>query len=74
MLREEKNIILSILIDIQGYELEALKGMEKQLKYVDQIYLEVNFRQVYRNCSELKEIDKVLKKFNFYRVGMYRTN
>ncbi len=69
--REEYNFIN---IDIQGYELEALKGMEKQLKYVDQIYLEVNFRQVYRNCSELKEIDKFLKKFNFYRVGMYRTN
>tara|TARA_B100000941_G_C28456914_1_gene528467 strand:+ start:788 stop:1225 length:438 start_codon:yes stop_codon:yes gene_type:complete len=44
-------------IDIQGYELEALKGMIKQLKYIDYLYLEVNFRQVYKNCSELKDID-----------------
>ena len=63
-----------INIDTQGYELEALKGMKKQLKYVDYLYLEVNFRQVYKNCPELKEIDQFLKKYNFQRVGMFRTN
>ena len=46
-----------INIDTQGYELEALKGMKKQLKYVDYLYLEVNFRQVYKNCPELDEVD-----------------
>ena len=60
-------------IDIQGYELEALKGMERQLKYIDYIYLEVNYRQVYKKCSELKDIDKFLNKFNFKRVGMKKT-
>ena len=49
-------------IDIQGYELEALKGMVKQFKYVDYLYLEVNFREVYKNCSSLKDIDNFLKK------------
>ena len=61
-------------IDIQGYELEALKGMVNQLKYVDYLYLEVNFNEVYKNCPLLKDIDNFLKKYNFKRVGMYRTN
>lgn len=62
-----------INIDIQGFELEALKGMLKHLKKVEYIYLEVNFREVYQNCSQLKDIDKFLLNYNFERVGMYRT-
>ena len=34
-----------INIDIQGYELEALKGMPNQLKIAEYIYLEVNLRR-----------------------------
>ena len=71
----KNNKIFNFLnIDIQGYELEALKGMKKQLEYVDYLYLEVNFRQVYKNCSELNEVDEFLKKYNFQRVAIYRTN
>mgnify|MGYP001301683547 CR=1 FL=1 len=62
-----------INIDIQGYELEALKGMRKQIKFADYIYLEVNFKEVYKNCCNLEKIDDFLKKFNFHRVGTYRT-
>ena len=62
-----------INIDIQGYELEALKGMRRQIKNADYIYLEVNFRQVYLNCSQIEDIDKFLSEFNFYRVGTYKT-
>ena len=61
-------------IDVQGYELESLKGMKKQLNLVDYIYLEVNFREVYINCCQIKEIDKYLSNFNFKRVGTYKTN
>ena len=74
---EEKSINRSqynfVNIDIQGYELEALKGMVQQLKFIDYLYLEVNFNQVYKNCSTLTDIDTFLKKYNFKRVGMYRT-
>ena len=62
-----------INIDIQGYELEALKGMNNQLRIADYIYLEVNFEQVYKNCAELKDIDKFLQKFGFKRVGLRKT-
>ena len=53
-----------INIDIQGYELEALKGMPNQLKIAEYIYLEVNFEEVYLGCSQIKDIDKFLLKFD----------
>ena len=61
-------------IDIQGYELEALKGMQNHLKNVEFAYLEVNFDQVYKNCAELNDVDNFLNKFNLKRVGIFRTN
>ena len=54
-------------IDIQGYELEALKGAYKILHNIDYIYLEVNRDYVYKDCSLVKDIDDFLKQFNFYR-------
>tara|TARA_B100000886_G_scaffold283253_1_gene207509 strand:- start:82 stop:819 length:738 start_codon:yes stop_codon:yes gene_type:complete len=71
---KNKKLYNFINIDIQGYELEALKGMTNQLKIADYIYLEVNFEQVYKNCAELKEIDKLLIKFGFQRVALRKTN
>ena len=71
---KDKNSYNFINIDIQGYELEALKGMTSQIKIVDYIYLEVNFEQVYKNCAELKEIDQLLIKFGFKRVALRKTN
>ena len=70
----ENKLYNFINIDIQGYELEALKGMTKQLIFAEYIYLEVNFREVYKNCSQIKDIDLYLKNFNFRRVGTYKTN
>ena len=69
-----KNDFNFINIDIQGFELEALKGMQKQLKFAKYIYLEVNFEQVYKGCSELKDIDSYLSKFDFKRVGLRKTD
>lgn len=62
-----------LVIDIQGYELEALKGMTEQLNFIDFIYSEVNFQDVYKGCAQIDDIDRFLSKFNFYRVGTYKT-
>ena len=60
-------------IDIQGYELEALKGMTKQLKFVDFIYVEVNFCELYKGCPNISEMDDFLLNFSFLRVGTIKT-
>ena len=71
---KNKNQFNFINIDIQGYELEALKGMPNQLKIAEYVYLEVNFEEVYRGCSQLQDIDNFLIKFDFFRVGLRKTD
>ena len=71
---KNKNQFNFINIDIQGYELEALKGMPNQLKIAEYVYLEVNFEEVYRGCSQLQDIDNFLFKFGFIRVGLRKTD
>lgn len=54
--------------DIQGAELIALKGATKSLQYVKALYLEVNEKELYKNCALIDEIDEFLSKHNFKRV------
>ncbi len=63
----DKNIILPILIkiDVQGFELEVLKGSKKLLKKTDYLLLEVSNSEMYRSqASEVKVIE-FLKRLNF---------
>ena len=55
-------------LDIQGAELLALKGAVKSLKYVKVLYLEVNEKELYKNCGLITEIDEFLSNFHFKRV------
>lgn len=57
-----------INIDVQGYELEVFKGSDTILDYIDYIYTEVNFDNVYDNCVHIDDLDKFLNKYNFKRV------
>ena len=68
---ENKNIKQPILIkiDVQGYELEVLKGSAKTLNSIDYIYVEVNSGEVYEGCAKIEEIDDFLDKHNFLRVA-----
>ncbi len=54
-------------IDIQGAELLALKGFTKHLPKTNAIYLEINEKEVYKNCGLLSEIDLFLKNYGFSR-------
>lgn len=55
-------------MDIQGYEMEALKGFGNILENFDYIYTEINTDEVYKRCPLISEIDDFLKKFSLYRV------
>jgi len=54
--------------DIQGAELLALKGAIKSIKYAKAMYLEVNEKELYKNCALIGEIDAFLSQYNFKRV------
>lgn len=53
----------TLVMDIQGAELLALKGATKFLKHVDTIYTEVNKAEVYVGCAQVEEIDTYLTDF-----------
>ena len=63
--REKYNMIN---IDVQGFELEVFKGAEKTLPYVDIIYSEVNFEEVYKGCVHVRDLDRFLGTFGFIRI------
>ena len=54
--------------DIQGAELMALRGATKYIKYAKAIYLEVNEKELYKNCGLITDIDAFLSQYNFKRV------
>ena len=50
-----------LTLDVQGYELEVLKGSTDILLKVDYILCEVNRAELYRGCPMVEEIDSFLK-------------
>lgn len=57
-----------INMDVQGYELEVLKGSINTLNNVDYVYCEVNRAELYENNAFIEEIDEFLKNYNMIRV------
>ena len=55
-------------IDVQGYELEVLRGFGDCLMDVDYIICEVNRKELYENCVLIGELDNYLKSYNLLRV------
>lgn len=56
-------------LDIQGVELQALKGMGQFLNQTKWIYTEVNKKEVYEGCSKISEMDAFLNTVGFKRVA-----
>lgn len=52
-----------LVMDVQGYELEVLKGAIETLKGIDYIYTEVNRDEVYEGCAKVHELDTFLSDF-----------
>lgn len=57
-----------INLDVQGYEMEVLKGAEKTLEYIDYLYCEVNRNEVYEGNAYIGEIDDYLSNYKMRRV------
>jgi hypothetical protein len=46
----------------------ALKGAIKSIQHAKALYLEVNEKELYKNCGLITEIDTFLSNYNFKRV------
>jgi FkbM family methyltransferase len=57
-------------IDVQGYELEVLKGMGEELEKIQLIIAEVNRDEMYEGCPMIEDIDDYVKDFGFKRVAV----
>lgn len=57
-----------INMDVQGYELEVLKGAKETLNNVDYVYCEVNRNEIYEGNAYIEDIDDYLLKYNMKRV------
>ena len=55
-------------LDIQGVELQALKGFGKYFEQVKYIYTEVNTGEVYVNNDSMDQMDEFLNSYGFDRV------
>lgn len=55
-------------IDVQGYELEVLKGSKDSLKDVNYLLIEVNRKELYENCVLVKDLDKFLQQYELNRL------
>jgi FkbM family methyltransferase len=58
-----------INMDVQGYELEVLKGSTEHLENVDYVMTEVNRAEVYEDCAMIQELDEFLGEFEMERVA-----
>jgi len=55
----------TLIMDIQGAELLALKGMGNILNNIDIIYVEVNEKELYEGCCKLEDLDTFLLDLEF---------
>lgn len=57
-----------LVLDVQGYELEVLKGAQETLKNVKIIFCEVSIIELYKNCPLLEDIQKFLSGFKLINI------
>jgi FkbM family methyltransferase len=65
---DNKAMFNFINMDVQGYELEVLKGADDTLQGIDYLMCEVNNAELYKNCCMVEDIDKYLDNYKFKRV------
>lgn len=60
-------------LDVQGYELEALKGCEGLLDHFSYVYVECSFMELYAGQASADEVVAFLRERGFALNGVYNT-
>jgi FkbM family methyltransferase len=61
-------------IDVQGFELEVLKGATALLPHIDAIYVEASYVELYEGQPLHEEIERYLTETGFILDGRYNTH
>ena len=56
-----------INLDIQGAELKAMKGLS-DWSHIEAVFTEVNYREMYKGCALIGEIEEFLSEKGFHKV------
>jgi FkbM family methyltransferase len=60
-------------IDVQGFELEVLKGARETLRRIDDVYVELSYRPLYDRQPLAHDVIDWLKQHGFVLAGVYNT-
>lgn len=60
-------------IDVQGFELEVLKGGRETLARIDDIYVELSYRALYDGQPLAHDVIDWLRQYGFILSGIYNT-
>lgn len=74
LLDKENSGITLLKLDVQGYELEVLKGGEETLKNINYVVIEANLEQLYTNQPSLNLMNEYLDSKGFEIKGMLDFN
>jgi FkbM family methyltransferase len=64
----------TLVLDLQGAEMLALKGLKDIINEFDIIYTEVNEKEIYKECCILEDLDLYLNQYNFERKYLNTLN
>ena len=62
-----------LVLDIQGFELQALRGAPQLLEQVRMVVLEVNYRRRYKDCPLAIEVDEFMESRGYRAVARSNT-
>ena len=60
-----------LMLDVQGYELEVLKGFENKIHNLDFIYSEISIKEFYEENTLVKELDQFMNSKGFSRTKTF---
>lgn len=63
-----------VKIDVQGFELEVIKGCKKYINFFNYIYVECSFIELYEKQSFADEVVSYLEKNDFKLIGVFNTS
>ncbi len=70
----DMNKFNTLMMDVQGVEKLVLDGFVKNIKYIDYIYTEVNFDEMYKDCVLFDVLNDYLKTHGFKLIEYFDTN